>query len=356
MQVVESSLRKIIHIDMDCFYAAVEMRDNPALTGKAVAVGGTGERSVLCTCNYKAREYGVHSAMSSKIALNKCKELIILPVDMAKYKLVAKNIHAIFREFTDLVEPLALDEAYLDVTDNQLFKNSATLIAEEIRRQIWSKEHLTASAGVASNKFLAKIASGWNKPNGVFVIPPASIHDFILRLPVNKLFGVGRVTLGKLHAMKIHTCEDLQRFSLLELIKTFGKFGQMLYYQSRGIDERLVNPNRPRKSLSVETTFTSNIMNIEEILLQLPILYEKLVIRLCECSGYLIKSLYVKFKFADFKVKSNEIASAAINLEMFQTLLTSSLEDMQPIRLLGIGVRFHEKNNHLLSANQLQLF
>ncbi|MCE3269463.1 MAG: dinB, partial [Burkholderiales bacterium] len=206
--------RKIIHIDMDCFYAAIEIRDNPELINKPVAVGGNSERSVLCTCNYVARRYGVHSAMSSRIAKSKCKDLIILPVNMSKYKKAAKIIQSIFFEFTNLVEPLSLDEAYLDVTSNQNHNNSASLIAQDIRERIWDEVNLTASAGIAPNKFLAKIASGWNKPNGQFVIPPNMINSFVANLPVEKIFGVGKVTLAKLHKMNIKKCIDVQEFSL----------------------------------------------------------------------------------------------------------------------------------------------
>lgn len=177
-------VRKIIHVDMDCFYAAVEIRDNPTLANKPVAVGGpANKRGVICTCNYIARCFGIHSAMSTMTASKRCKDLVVLPVDMAKYKRVAKNIHAMFREYTAIVEPLALDEAYLDVTGSSHYQGSGTWIAEAIRQKIWEEERLTASAGVAANKFLAKVASGWNKPNGIFVIPPAAVPQFIVSLP-----------------------------------------------------------------------------------------------------------------------------------------------------------------------------
>jgi DNA polymerase-4 len=193
-----SSIRKIIHVDMDCFYAAVEIRDNPALAGKPVAVGGASDaRGVLCTCNYVARKFGVRSAMATAKAYRLCPDLIVLPVDMQKYRQIARHIHAIFRDFTDLVEPLSLDEAYLDVSDALHHQGSATRMAEAIRARIWQEHQLTASAGVSSNKLLAKIASGWKKPDGLFVIEPDEIAVFMKTLPVKELYGVGKVTAQK---------------------------------------------------------------------------------------------------------------------------------------------------------------
>lgn len=340
--------RKIIHIDMDCFYAAVEMRDNPELANKPIAVGGVENRSVLCTCNYLARKFGVRSAMSTKIARTKCRDLIVLPVNMSKYRQVAKSIQEIFRTFTDLVEPLALDEAYLDVTENHDFHNSATLMAEEIRRQIWLKEKLTASAGVAPNKFLAKIASGWNKPNGICVISPNQVDEFVINLPVEKLFGVGKVTLEKLSRMQIKTCADIQKYTLMELVHRFGKFGQMLYYQSRGIDNRQVISNRPRKSLSVETTFLSDINNEHELLESLNKLQEKLNQRLNDtANSYKIKTQFVKVKYANFQTKTAELISDNTEYNNYKLLIAKFING-SPIRLIGIGVRFHELNNEII--------
>jgi len=217
-------MKKIIHIDMDCFYAAVEIRDNPALADKPVAVGGLAEeRGVLCTCNYIARKYKVRSAMATAYAKRLCPNLIVLPVNMNKYREVANVIHGIFREFTDLVEPLSLDEAYLDVSDSPFFQGSATLIAKAIREKIWDTVNLTASAGVAPNKFLAKIASGWNKPNGLFVVRPQDVDGFVQQLAVDELFGVGKVTAKKLHDLGLKTCLDLQKKSLPELIDHLGE-------------------------------------------------------------------------------------------------------------------------------------
>ena len=217
----------------------IEYVYKPSLANKPVAVGGSADkRGMLCTSNYIARQYGVRSAMPSSQALKLCKDLVLLPVNIAKYKEVAKGIHKIFKEYTDLVEPLSLDEAYLDVTGSSIQKGSATLIAQEIRKKILETEHLTASAGVAPNKFLAKIASGWKKPNGLFVIKPNEVEQFVLNLPVEELFGVGRVTAENLHGLGIKNCADLQKLSLNDLKSTFGKLGQYLYEQCRGRDYR----------------------------------------------------------------------------------------------------------------------
>lgn len=341
MEVIQQG-RKIIHIDMDSFYASVEIRDNPSLAKLPVAVGGSGARGVLCTCNYIARDYGVRSAMSSKLALQKCPELLILPVNMAKYQEVSKSVQQIFYQFTDLVEPLSLDEAYLDVTDNPDFQNSATLIAQEIRRLIWETEHLTASAGVAPNKFLAKIASAWNKPNGLFVIPPEKVISFVNDLEVSKIFGVGRVTNQKLQSLGIKTCRDLQKFNITELTNYFGKLGHTLYHQSRGIDNRVVNNNRSRKSLSVETTFLEDTNDNQILIKELDVLYDDLIKRYAKLTKqYHIKSLYVKVKYKDFTVRVTENAGSELNKDSYIILMNKLLNDNK-VRLLGLGIRLIE--------------
>jgi len=346
----ENRPRKIIHIDMDCFYAAIEIRDNPSLTNKPVAVGGPSHRrGVICTCNYIARQYGVRSAMPTSQAYQQCDELILLPVNMPKYKQVAKRIQEIFHEFTDLVEPLALDEAYLDVTDSAYCRGSATLIAQEIRRQIWEREKLPASAGIASNKFLAKIASGWNKPNGLFVILPQEISTFIQALPVTELYGVGKVNAEKLHRLNLLTCADLQKLSLLELSNQVGKkLGQRLYEQCRGIDSRCVEPNRIRKSLSVEQTFSKDISHIQACSSIINALHDKLLQRIQEVASCRdIKSQYVKIKFNDFKLITAEVASNEVNLDKYHVLLCESYAQQEkPIRLLGLGIHFQAEKQH----------
>lgn len=339
-------IRKIIHVDMDCFYAAIEIRDNPSLARKPVAVGGPSDkRGVICTCNYLAREYGVRSAMPTTTAYRLCNDLILLPVNMAKYREVAHSIHAIFSEFTDLVEPLSLDEAYLDVTNSPDYQGSATLIAKAIRRKIWQTTKLTASAGVAPNKFLAKIASGWHKPNGLFVIRPKDIDAFLKPLAVEQLYGVGKVTAEKLHRFGLKTCADIQQRSLLDLTEQLGnKLGKQLYEQCRGIDQRPVEPNRIRKSISVERTFMQDITNSVDCVNEITTLYSKLIQRIAESSAAKrkIKNQFLKIKYSDFTLKSMEIASKEINLAHYLTLFHQSYTTKKFIRLLGIGVHFED--------------
>ena len=332
---------------MDCFYAAVEIRDNPSLANLPVAVGGSPEeRGVLCTCNYVARKFKIRSAMSTAYAKRLCPELIVLPVNMNKYREVAHTIHAIFREFTPLVEPLSLDEAYLDVTDSPHHQGSATLIAKEIRQKIWDSVKLTASAGVSSNKLLAKIASGWKKPNGLFVIRPQEIDNFIKQLPVDELYGVGKVTAKKLHQLGFKICSDLQKISLQELENYFGKKGSArLYDHCRGIDEREVNPNRIRKSLSVETTFKSDIFLDNNCVSILRDLYDRLIIRIEKhAANRGIKNQCIKIKLSDFKQVTLERASREINFKLYEELLTElANRSYGKIRLIGIGVHFADK-------------
>ncbi len=342
---MSNSTRKIIHVDMDCFYAAVEIRDNPSLADKPVAVGGSSdERGVLCTCNYIARKFNVRSAMSTAYAKKLCPDLIVLPVNMNKYREIAEIIRQIFFEFTPLVEPLSLDEAYLDVTNSLHHQGSATLIAQAIRQKIWDIVHLTASAGVSTNKLLAKIASGWNKPNGLFVIRPQEIEPFIKNLPVDELFGVGKVTAKKLHELGIKTCADLQKFSLLDLKNHFGEKGSArLYEQCRGIDNRNVEPNRERKSLSVEQTFQYDInLNDPQNHAVLRELYDSLMVRMKKYTDSRpIKNQCIKIKLSNFKVITMEKSSHEINIFLYEKLLAElSKRDYGKIRLMGIGVHF----------------
>lgn len=337
-------IRKIIHIDMDCFYAAVEIRDNPSLANKPVAVGGSAdERGVLCTCNYIARKFKVKSAMATAYAKRLCPDLIVLPVNMNKYREVAQVIHDIFREFTPLVEPLALDEAYLDVTHSPYHQGSATLIAKDIRQKIWDTVKLSASAGVSSNKLLAKIASGWNKPNGLFVIRPQDIDNFIKNLSVDELYGVGKVRAKKLHHLGLKTCLDLQKVALQDLINYFGeKGGNRLYEQSRGIDERLVEPNRVRKSLSVEQTFKQDLGLDEACISVLGELYNRLIVRIRKyASDRYIKNQHAKIKLSNFKQITIERSCNEINLPLYEQLFLDILKRQYgKIRLMGIGVHF----------------
>lgn len=336
-------LRKIIHVDMDCFYAAIEIRDQPHLVNKPVAIGGLPyERGVLCTCNYIARRFGVKSAMATSHALKLCPDLVVLPVNMQKYRDTAKVIHQIFHEYTSLVEPLSLDEAYLDVSNTPHCKGSATLIAKEIREKIYAKLHITASAGVAPNKFLAKIASGWRKPNGLFVIHPDAVSEFIKDLPIHKINGVGKVTSEKLKQLGLLTCLDLQKIAKNELTEKFGKLGFSLYDQCRGIDLRPVEPNRIRKSLSVERTFHQDIYINNNTINILDNLYEELILRLKKSAkGRKIKNQYVKIKFSNFKQFTLERINTEPDFIQFKALLwEASAKENFKVRLIGIGVHF----------------
>ncbi len=340
---LNNHINKIIHIDMDCFYAAVEARENPSLQFKPLAVGGVSKRGVLCTCNYIARKFGLHAAMPTNRALQLCPGLIMVPPNMCLYKEVSREIRAIFHQFTDLVEPLSLDEAFLDVTDCKQYKGSATLIAKEIKRKIHATQKLTASAGVGPNKFLAKIASDWNKPDGIFVITPEQIDTFMPKLPVNKIFGVGKVTAAKLNKKGISTCLDLQKLSLAELKQLCGgTWGLGLYDLCRGIDERPVEPNRIRKSLSVERTFLNDINELGDCINKLPELFSELQNRLKNLNMP-IKTQFVKIKFHDFTHTTAEAAATELTLDQFISLFHKGyLRQQKPIRLLGLGVRFCE--------------
>src|SRR5579862_1705527 len=251
--------RKIVHVDMDAFYASVEQRDNPALRGKPVVVAWRGNRSVVCAASYEARRFGVRSAMPTVRAERLCPEGIFVPPDFMRYRAVSRQVREIFKRHTDLMEPLSLDEAYLDVTQNKTGLPTATRVAQTIREQIRTELMLTASAGVAPNKFLAKIASDWRKPDGLFVIQPKDIATFLPPLPVGRIPGVGKVTEARLEKHGVRTVGDLQRFELADLEDSFGRYGLRLYELARGIDENPVVPNRPTQSVSAEDTFPEDV-------------------------------------------------------------------------------------------------
>ncbi len=352
----EQKQRKIIHCDCDCFFAAVEIRDNPKLSNQPVAVGGQpDQRGVISTCNYIARKFGIHSAMASATAIKLCKNLIIIRPNMDKYRTASQQIMSIYREYTNIIEPLSLDEAFLDVTDVQKCNGSATLMAEEIRQKIKARVGITASAGIAANKFLAKVASDWNKPNGQFVILPQQIDEFVAKLPVKKLFGVGKVTSEKMAKMEIETCHDLQQLSSYELVAKFGNFGSHLYQICRGIDNREVKTERKRKSLSVESTFIDDLQTLEECKQQLPPLYEKLLSRAEQVDNIpAIHKLFVKIKFFDFSHTTIECMATEPDYNIFLELLSKAAKrENKAIRLIGIGVRFGEKKE---TSNQMKLF
>ena len=335
-------MRKIIHIDMDCYYAAVEMRDFPELRGKPIAVGGRSDRrGVISTCSYEARKFGVKSAMSSYHALQLCPQLILVPGRMDVYKSVSMQIREIFHRYTDLVEPLSLDEAYLDVTDCTEHKGSATLIANAIRDEIFAVTGLTASAGVAPIKFLAKIASDLNKPNGQYVITPNQISDFVKDLPLSKIPGVGKVTSQKLADIGLVTCFDVQQYPRVKLIEAFGKFGYVLIERAQGIDTRQISPHRVRKSVGVETTLAKDIFTLEQCHQVLPQLIQELSARVHRSAkDRQIHKQVVKLKFNDFKQTTIEHRSDAISVNMFHELLKQALQRSQGrgIRLIGVSV------------------
>jgi len=334
--------RKIIHCDCDCFYASVEMRDNPSLRGRALAVGGRpDQRGVIATCNYEARHFGIHSAMASAMALRKCPALLILPPAMEKYRLASRQIMAIYREYTQAVEPLSLDEAYLDVTHATHCHGSATLIAREIRARVRDTVGVTVSAGVAPSKFLAKIASDWNKPDGLFVILPDEVDAFVAALPVRKIHGVGKVTAARLERLGITTCAQLRAWPLVELHRQFGAFGQRLYNLSRGIDERPVQADRVRKSISVETTYVTDLLTLEACRDALQRLAQRLDERIARAGAvHAIHKLFVKIRFADFQRTTVECVGDKTDLPTFLALLEKGLaRRSQTVRLLGAGVR-----------------
>ncbi|SDE14441.1 DNA polymerase-4 [Massilia sp. PDC64] len=331
------------------------MRDDPSLRGRPLAVGGRAEqRGVIATCNYEARRYGIHSAMATAQAVKLCPDLILIPPNMEKYRVASRQIMDIYRDYTDLVEPLSLDEAYLDVTNSPHCKGSATLIAQEIRRRIFETVGITASAGVAPNKFVAKIASDWNKPDGLFLVRPDEVDAFVAALPVKKLFGVGKVTAAKLHRLGAQTCGDLREWNMDKLQEHFGSFGARLYDLCRGIDYRDVNPVRERKSISTEETYTPDVPDLAGCLALLPDLYEHLLGRIKRNNAEkFINKLFVKIKFADFQRTTVECVGYAPNMETYRHLMeTGWLRASRPVRLLGVGVRLSDME----TVEQLSLF
>jgi DNA polymerase-4 len=351
-------MRKIIHCDCDCFFAAIEMRDDPALRDRPLAVGGAPDRrGVISTCNYPARAYGVRSALPTAVAMRLCPDLLVLPHRMDAYKTAAEQIREIFADYTDLIEPLSLDEAYLDVTDSDTCRGSATLMAEDIRQRVQKEVGISISAGVAPNKFLAKVGSDWNKPNGLCVITPEQVDGFVSQLPVSRISGVGRVTTAKLERLGVHRCADLQRLSLLELRESFGSFGQRLYSFSRGQDDRPVVTERRRKSLSVEHTYVEDLSGVESCLQQLPGLYQQFLQRLERLGeGYQPCKQYVKVKFANFESTTIESSlRGKPRLALFRKLFEEAYQRLSmPVRLMGLGVRFSEQHSGQLL--QLPLF
>ncbi|QSX29131.1 MULTISPECIES: DNA polymerase IV [Shewanella] len=335
-------MKKIIHIDMDCFFAAVEMRDFPEYRDKPLAVGGASERrGVISTCNYEARRFGVRSAMATAYAMRLCPDLILVPGRMEVYKQVSQQIRAIFDRYSDLIEPLSLDEAYLDVSDCQLHQGSATLIAEAIRADILAETGLTASAGVAPVKFLAKVASDLNKPNGQYVITPAAVAGFVSGLSLGKIPGVGKVTQEKLKTLGLETCAQVQACSPAMLAQHFGKFGAVLWERAHGRDERGISPHRERKSVGVETTLAKDIHSEADCLQVMASLIPELNRRIGRSgSARRIHKLVVKLKFSDFRQTTIEQRADEPSVKLYQALLSQALTraEGRGIRLVGIAV------------------
>jgi len=337
------SIRKIIHVDMDAFYASVEQRDNPELRGKPVAVGHGEARGVVAAASYEARKYGVFSAMPSLRAKRLCPELIFVKHRFDVYRSVSRQIRSIFAWYTDLIEPLSLDEAYLDVTFNKIGLPSATLIAQRIKREIFQETQLTASAGVSYNKFLAKVASDVNKPDGLTVILPENAKAFLAELPIRKFYGVGPATATKMQQLGIQNGADLCRYGEEELVRLFGKVGVYYYQAARGVDDREVTPHRERKSLGAERTFAQDLTTEKEMLERLePITREvsdDLVAR--QLRG---KTVTLKIKYSDFVQRTRSISPGTLFQEfegiweMVRRLLREPELPEKPVRLLGVTV------------------
>ena len=337
------SVRKIVHVDMDAFYASVEQRDNPELRGKPVVVAWRGKRSVVCAASYEARRFGVRSAMAAKYAEHLCPQAVFVPPDFTRYKAASRATREIFLRHTDLIEPLSLDEAYLDVTENKTGLATATKVASTIRQQIREELNLTASAGVAPNKFLAKIASDWRKPNGLFVIQPAEVEEFLTPLAVGRIPGVGKVTEEKLAALGLRLVGELRAISLEELETRFGRYGQRLYELARGIDENPVVPNRPTQSISAEDTFEQDVLLAET---------EPMIRRLAEKTweasrkeSRIARTVVLKLKTAQFQVLTRSqtpVVPPASCEELTQIAMSLrdkvSLDARQRFRLVGVGL------------------
>ncbi len=336
-------MRKIIHLDMDCFYAAVEVRDNPALRGVPVAVAWRGPRGVILTANYEARAFGVHSALATRTALRRCPGLVLATPRMDVYKEVSQVIRGVFYRYTDLVEPLSLDEAYLDVTAPKRGPPSATRLAEQLKRDLEAATGLTASAGVSYNKFLAKLASGTNKPAGLTVILPEQAQRVLEALPIEAFHGIGPVTAKRFNELAVYTGADLKAQTLAGLKGTFGKAGEHFYHIVRGVDERPVVANRPYKSVSAETTFETDLYDLEPLVAELAPLAKQVEVIL-EQAGLAAKAVVVKLKYQDFRTITRRttlpyLLTSGGELQREAERLLRGLELETSIRLLGVGAQ-----------------
>nr|BET98704.1 DNA polymerase IV [Xenorhabdus sp. TCT-1] len=336
-------MRKFIHVDMDCFFAAIEMRDDPSLKEKPIAIGGSiEERGVISTANYVARKFGIHSAMSTVKALKLCPQLKVIPPRMHIYEEVSLQVNEIFSRYTDLIEPLSLDEAYLDVTDCRSHHGSATLIALQIRKLIFQELKLTASAGIAPVKFLAKIASDMNKPDGQFVIVPEQVEQFILSLPIRKIPGVGPKTEKRLLDMGLKTCADVRQYDFSAFIREFGKFGFMIWQRCHGLDENFICADIPRKSVGVEITLPKDIYTWEKCKAIIEQLYPELIKRLEKYNSKLkISRQGIKFKFDDFHLTTHEHIYPVLDLDDLLFIANNVWDSRRKgrgVRLVGIHV------------------
>lgn len=336
-------MRKIIHIDMDAFFASVEQLDNPELRGKPVAVGGSGERHVVAAASYEARKFGVRSALPSVTAKKLCPGLIFVPHRFERYHEISEKVFNILRDYSDLIEPLSIDEAFIDVTDDKKNLCSATATAKSIKEEIKTRTGLTASAGISYNKFLAKIASDIKKPDGLFVIPPENAGKFIQELPIEKFFGIGRVTADRMHKLGVHNGSDLLTWDLLSLLRNFGKAGKFYFDMVRGIDERPVEPGSERKSVGTELTYEKDLTTRFEVIAELYKVEKELMERL-EQSGAAGRTVTVKIKFSDFR-QITRSKTLPVYINDFGTLHreVASIRKSIPlegtrIRLLGVTI------------------
>ena len=337
--------RKIIHIDMDSFFASIEVRDNPSLKNKPVAVGGKAdERGVLTTCNYVARKYGLHSAMSSKRATQLCKDVIILPVDIAKYRNESQEIFKIFKCYTKRIEPVSIDEAFLDVSDSAYCNGDPEEMAKQIRLCIKNEFGLTASAGISSNKLIAKICSDWKKPDNQFSVYDHDIPNFIKNVSLRSIPGIGKVNYKKCQNLNMTTCKDMYQITRENLVKLFGSYGNTLFNLIRGVDNREIEIDRARKSVSVEDTFLQDMKDVNSCLQKISVLHTKLIER-CESAKINpdnIREIFIKIKFNDFEVISRQKKSKNYDIREFENLFNLNIEVItKPIRLLGLGIKIN---------------
>ncbi len=342
---------------MDSFFASIEIRDNPILKNKPVAVGGkANQRGVLTTCNYLARKYGLHSAMSSKRALQLCKDLIILPVDIVKYRKESEEIFKIFKCYSSKIEPISIDEAFLDVSESRYCHGDPEEMARQIRSCIKTDFGITASAGISSNKLIAKICSDWKKPDNQFSICDDEIEGFIKTVSLKSIPGIGKVNFKKCENLNMRNCSDMQNISKDALVRVFGSYGYTLFNLVRGIDNREIEANRRRKSVSVEDTFLHDLGDTDSCKYQLSILYAKLMDR-CQSSSINtneVREIFLKIKFNDFEVITRQKKCLSLELNEFYSLFNSNIvRIIKPIRLLGIGFRLNDKKE---DASQYDIF